>query len=328
MKRLLAHFGSLRTALVLMGLLAAVVLVDPSYPWLAPVMALMALNLVAALVQHARLRRQLPLLVSHLALLAVVLLAALGRLTSLDGRFELTEGVPFEGRLIDGQIGTWHRDRLHRLAFRHEGFEIDYAAGRRRGPTRNTVTWSDADGRPQSAVIGDHRPLQLQGYRIYTSPNKGFAPVLRWTPDGPGSTRDVLLGAVHLPSFPMHELRQSNEWQLPDGRALWVMLQTDETLIDPSAPAQFTLPRTHRLVVRLGDARFELAPGAEAALAGGRLHYEGLSTWMGYRITGDPTLPWLLAASLLAALALGWHYVLKFRAPAAAPAFATEARHG
>ena len=46
MKRLLAHFGSLRTALVLMGLLAAVVLADPSYPWLAPVMALMALNLV------------------------------------------------------------------------------------------------------------------------------------------------------------------------------------------------------------------------------------------------------------------------------------------
>jgi hypothetical protein len=324
MKRLLAHFGSLRTALVLMGLLAAVVLVDPSYPWLAPVMALMALNLVAALVLHARLRRQLPLLVSHLALLAVVLLAAVGRLASLDGRFELTEGVPFEGRLLDGQVGAWHRDRLHRLAFRHEGFEIDYAAGRRRGPTRNTVTWTDAEGRPQSAVIGDHRPLQLEGYRIYTSPNKGFAPVLRWTPD----VGEPLLGAVHLPSFPIHELRQSNEWRLADGRELWVMLQTDETLIDPQAPARFALPRTHRLVVRLGDERVELVPGAEAALAGGRLHYEGLSTWMGYRITGDPTLPWLLAASLLAALALGWHYVLKFRAPAATPAFASEALDG
>jgi len=179
MKRLLAHFGSLRTALVLMALLAAVVLVSPTRGWLTPAIALMAANLVAALVVHGRLRRQLPLLVAHLALLVLVVLVALGRMTALDGRFELTEGVPFEGRLIDGEVGPWHRDRLHRLGFRHEGFEIDYAPGRKRGPTRNSVAWTDADGRSQSAVIGDHRPLLLEGYRIYTSPNKGFAPVLR-----------------------------------------------------------------------------------------------------------------------------------------------------
>ena len=324
MKPLLAHFGSLRTALVLMGLLGAAVLTSPTLPWLAPVVGAMALNLGAALFVHARLRRQLPLLVAHLALLALVVLAAAGRLAALDGRFELTEGVPFDGRLIDGQAGPWHRDRLHRLAFRHEGFEIDYAPGRQRGPTRNTVTWTGGDGRPQSAVIGDHRPLLLEGYRIYTSPNKGFAPVLRWTP----AQGEMLLGAVHLPSYPMHELRQSNEWHLPDGRALWVMLETDETLIDPKAPGAFRLPRTHRLVVRLGDERIELVPGAEVALAGGRLHYEGLSTWMGYRITGDPTLPWLLLASLLAAGALAWHYAIKFRAPRRAARLVLERGHG
>ncbi|OYU71931.1 MAG: hypothetical protein CFE45_41590, partial [Burkholderiales bacterium PBB5] len=166
---------------------------------------------------------------AHLALLTLVVLVAVGRLTALDGRFELTEGVPFDGQLLDRDAGPLHVDRLQRLAFRHEGFEIDYAPGRKRGATRNTVTWQDDTGQAQSAVIGDHHPLLLQGHRIYTSPNKGFAPLLRWVPDQGAA----VLGAVHLPSFPMHELRQSREWPLPDGRSAWVQLQTDAALIDP-----------------------------------------------------------------------------------------------
>ena len=59
----------------------------------------------------------------------------------------------------------------------HDGFEIDYAPGRKRGATRNSVTWQGEDGQPRSAVIGDHHPLVLQGHRFYTSPNKGFAPL-------------------------------------------------------------------------------------------------------------------------------------------------------
>jgi hypothetical protein len=35
---------------------------------------------------------------------------------------------------------------------------------------------------------------------------------------------------------------------------------------------------------------------------------------MGYRVSFDPSLPWLLAASLVAALALLWHYVALFAA--------------
>lgn len=305
-----AHFGSLRGTLVLLGLLAAVVLLRPAWWPLAGVIGLLALNLLAALVVHPAFRRQLPLLVAHLALLALVLLVAAGRLVALDGRFELTQGEVFDGTLLDRDAGPLHVSRLQQLAFSHDGFEIDYAPGRKRGATRNPVRWRDADGRPRSAVIGDHRPLVLQGHRIYTSPNKGFAPLLQWQP-GQG---EPVRGAVHLPSFPAHELRQSRGWTLPDGRAVWVMLHTDETLIDPRAASRFTLPREHRLVVRVGEQRAELAPGEHVALPGGTLVYEGLRTWMGYRVAYDPTLPWLLAAALLAALALALHYTLKFRA--------------
>ena len=169
-------------------------------------------------------------------------------------------------------MGSWHRGALERLAFRHEGFEIDYAPGRKRGATRNQVSWVDAQGGSHREVIGDHRPLVLDGYRIYTSPNKGFAPVLSWLPDaapppaagelgasagassGP-STNAVrprrrggrpikTVGAVHLPSYPANELRQSIQWTLPDGRSVWVKLDFDETLIDSEQVAAFRLSAT------------------------------------------------------------------------------------
>lgn len=310
---LLAHVGSLRATLVFMALLGAAVLagLGPGLPAalvLGVTMGLLALNLAAALVVHPALRRQLPLLVAHLALLALVALVGWGRLTALDGRFELTQGLPFDGQLIEASAGRWHRSELAQIGFRHDGFEIDYAPGRKRGATRNQVAWLDAAGAPQAAMIGDHRPLVLRGYRFYTSSNKGFAPLLTWRPQ----RGDALTGAVHLPGYPMHELRQSSAWVLPDGRRVWVKLQFDETLIDPNAPARFRLPESHRLVVHVGPLQTELAPGGSIALDGGTLVYEGLRTWMGYRVSYDASLPWLLASALLAALALAWHYTQRF----------------
>jgi len=318
---LINHFGSLRSTLALFALLACVVLLRPALAPLAVVIGLLALNLGAALVVHPAFRRQLPLLVAHLALLALVLLVAAGRLLALDGRFELTQGEPFDGMLLDGQAGPLHVSRLQQLHFRHEGFEIDYAPGRKRGATRNAVVWVDDEGQPRSAVIGDHHPLLLQGHRIYTSPNKGFAPLLRWVPE----QGEAQLGAVHLPSFPAQELHQSRAWTLPDGREAWVMLQINQTLIDPLQATRFEMPRDFRLVVRIGEQRAELAPGQALQVPGGKLVFEELRTWMGYRVAYDPTLPWLLAAALLAALALGVHYLQKFRsaaAPVVSPALA------
>jgi cytochrome c biogenesis protein len=330
--RSLAHLGSLRTTLALLALLFGVVLAYPGRWPLAALFAALAANLVAALARHPLLRRQGALLVFHLALLVLVVLVGVGRLASLDGRFELTQGVSFDGRLIDRAAGPLYLERLERLAFHHEGFEIDYAPGRRRGATRNTVVWNDGGDTPRRAVIGDHRPLVIDGHRFYTTSNKGFASLLRWEPE----RGEPVLGSVHLPSFPMHELQQSREWNLPDGRAVWVQLVIDDALIDPGAATRFALPTRHRLVVRWGDdGRAELAPGEAVLLPGGTLTHTGLSTWMGYRVSHDPTLPWLLAASLLAALSLAVHYAGRFffsgaeaTPRSAAPAMAAAERRG
>jgi hypothetical protein len=66
------------------------------------------------------------------------------------------------------------------------------------------------------------------------------------------------------------------------------------------------------LVVRRGEDRHELLPGDRLVLDDGVLSYQGLRAWMGYKIYWDPTLPWLLAACLVAVGSLGWHFAVRF----------------
>lgn len=310
------RLASLKLTLAVLVLLGAGILYSYSHDaWrteaLVAPLALLSVNLLAAVATHPQFRRNSPLLMFHLALLAIVLLIAAGRMTYLKGRVELAEGEVFAGALLEVEQGPWHRSGLERFAFVNRGFAIDYAPGLRRGRTANRVDWQDAAGRRGSSVIGDHTPLVLEGYRFYTSPNKGFAPTFLWQ----GRGRAPLLGTVNLPSYPINEYNQAQEWQPPGSSTkVWVMLQFDETILDPAKPSEFRLPRDHRLVVRLGETRHELRPGDSLDLPDGRLIYQGLRSWMGYQVFYDWTTPWLLAACFLAAASLGWHYRRKFAA--------------
>lgn len=312
--RALALLASLKLTLVILAALGAGVvaayLSETRTVWALVVpLALCAANLLAAIATNGVFRRQLPLLVFHLCLLALILLVAAGRLTYLKGQVELTEGEWFEGELTGREAGPWHQGRLGDVRFVNEGFRIEYAPGIRRGPTRNAVRYRDEAGRAGRAVIGDQVPLVLHGYRFYTSHNKGFAPTFLWTPTG----GEGQVGSVHLPAYPLHEYRQAQTWRLPGtGSEAWIMLQFDELLLDPERPDEFKLPDRHALVLRIGDRRWELGPGEGVDLPGGRLAYQGLRGWMGYTVFYDWTIPWLLAAALAATGSLGWHFWRKF----------------
>jgi cytochrome c biogenesis protein len=167
---------------------------------------------------------------------------------------------------------------------------------------------------PQEAIIGDNTPMVLNGYRFYTSFNKGFAPVFLWYP-GADTAVAPLLGTVNLPAYPIHEYRQALDWVLPGTQIeAWTMLQFDEVIIDPEKPSTFRLPEKHKLVMRIGKQRWELTPGQSITLPEGRLQYQGLRSWMGYTVFSDWTISWLLSASLLAVASLGWHFWRKFAA--------------
>lgn len=299
----MSFLSSLKLTLAGFAALGLGVLWGSAWAIAAPLL-LLAANLGAAILVNPLFRTQLPLLVFHLALLALAGLAAAGRLTHLKGRVELSTGEAFAGVLAHEEGGPLHRSRLRRVSFTNEGFSISYSPGLNRNETRNRVSWAQGE-----QVIGDQEPLQLEGYRFYTSSNKGFAPVVTWrAPDGSAHR-----GTIHLPSYPMYDYRQVQEWTPPAAsQALWLMLDFDEVLIDPQRRSEFRLPREHSLVVRAGERRAVLAPGDALAIAGGELRYEGLTSWMGYNVFYDWTLPWMLAAALLATASLGWHYWRKF----------------
>ena len=66
-----------------------------------------------------------------------------------------------------------------------------------------------------------------------------------------------------------------------------------------------------KLVVTVGDQRNELSPGESVSIAEGELRYEGLSTWMGYRIFYDPTINWLFVVAVAGVLGLMQYFYQK-----------------
>lgn len=318
--RLLGMLGSLKLTLVILAALGVGVIVayqsETKTTWaLVLPLSLCAVNLLAAIASNPVFRRQMPLLVFHLALLAIILLVAVGRLTYLKGHLELVEGQEFDGVLTARESGPWHLDRLSQVRFANLGYTIAYAPGVRRGATQNRVIYRDSAGLRREAMIGDNVPLVLSGYRLYTSFNKGFSPTFMWYPAAVASGTPPLFGAVHLPGYPLHEYRQAMEWVLPGTEIkAWTMLQFDEIILDPDKPSDFRLPEKHQLVMRIGAQRWEMVAGESLNLPEGRLEYTGLRAWMGYTVFSDWTITWLLSASLLAVASLGWHFWRKFTA--------------
>jgi len=278
--------------------------------WLAAPLLLLAINLIASVATNGVFRKQMPLLVFHLALIVLVVLAAVGRLTYLKGNAEVTEGTAFSG-LADIDAGPLHGGRLADVQFVNEGFNIEYMTGPVLDRIINRVRWRDSHGDERVAEIGHNMPLTLYGYRIYPTSNKGFAPVFIWRPTG----REAVLAAVHLPSYPANAAGQALAWH-PAGskEELWVMLDIAETLIPDDRSSHFRLPSKQEIILRRGDIRTELQPGERIALPDGQLEYQGLRTWMGYRFYYDWTIPWMLAACAVGVVSLSWHFWRKFAA--------------
>lgn len=315
---LLESLASLKLTLVALLVFAAFVVFlyvrdDLPGSLLAAPLGLLSVNLVAAVLSNRGFRRQAALLVFHLALLTLVLLLAASRLTYLKGTLELSEGEEFTGTLLQADAGLLHPiEGLRALRFGNLGFHIDYAPGPLRQGIRNQIEIRAPGSVPQRVEITDQKPLILSGYRFYPTGNKGFAPIFFWRPSGAGEAR---IGSVHLPSYPLHEHGQAREWT-PPGTALriWTMLEFQEIILDPDRPSEFRPPKQHKIVLRIGEKRWELSPGETVDLPEGRLTYAELRGWMGYTVFYDWTIPWLLAACLVAVAALGAHFWNKFAA--------------
>lgn len=315
MLSLLCRLASLKFTLAGMVLLTAGSIaiygnpVDVSQWVLVVPLALLALNLTAAIFTNPRINRQPGLLVFHVCLLSTVLLAGLGRLTHLDAHLEIAENQVFSPELLlEVNKGPWHMGKLERVAFAQGRYTVDYAPGLKRGLTHSEIFLPGSDGRWLSQDVGDDRPLVLERYRFYTTHNKGFAPILTWMP----TQGEPITGRINMPSFPLYDYKQDNHWTPPGSQKkikFWLQLTTGMTLEE-----SWVLDgrnATGTLVVSIGDKRVELQAGEEMQLAQGRLRYDSLTTWMGYRVFYDPTIQWLFWVTMIGVFGLTHFFWIK-----------------
>jgi len=191
--------------------------------------------------------------------------------------------------------------RLDKVEFIQGAYTVNYAPGLKRGLTHSEVFLPGPGGEVISRDVGDDRPLVLERYRFYTTHNKGFAPILTWLPtQGPS-----ISGRINMPSYPLYDYKQDNQWTPPGTQQkikFWLQLQTGMTL--EQAWVLDGRNSTGTLVVSAGDKRVELQVGDEVELDQGRLRYESLTTWMGYRVFYDPTIQWLFWVTIIGVFGL------------------------
>lgn len=312
-RRVIEYLGSPYWMLAFFVFAAAAGLVSIRQPdwitalWIVP-LGIFAVALLASIATRPRFRRDPALLGLHLALLCMVILFAAARLTYLDGTASLTEGgEPFDGRLAVDRRGPLHPEKIRHLRFANEATLEDYSPSERWYGTINRVRWWSDDGRTGMAEISNDRPLILEGYRIHPTFNRGYAPVFRWEP----RSGEPMLGSVQLRADT--QFGMANEWSLPNGEALWIML---EPLQDGAVAIQPGQRRAglgaaalaHHLVVRHNEVRTTIQVGESLEFADGRLVYVELRSWMGYRIIYDPSANWLAAAAAFAAACMIAYY--------------------
>lgn len=268
-------------------------------------LALLAINLTAAIFTNPRINRQPGLLVFHIGLLGIIVLAAIGRLSYIDAHMEIAQGQEFTpDLLLETKQGPLHAGRLDKVRFVQGYYTVDYAEGMHRGLTNSQVLIPDERGQFTSKIIGDDRVLVLEGYRFYTTFNKGFTVILTWTPD-----RGMpVTGRINLPSYPLYEYKQDNSWTPPGASPVKFWLQLTTGMREDAAWVLDARNSQGVLVVSNQDQRVELEVGESTRLDGGELRYEHLSSWMGYKVYYDPTLRWLFFVSVIAVFGMAWHY--------------------
>ena len=319
MAALLAYLAAPRLTLTGMGMLAVAAALSYDNPvstsiWVLIVpLALLAINLLAAIITNPRIHQRGGLLVFHVCLLAIVALVAVGRLIHLEAHLELNDGEAFSAQnLIDIRRGPWHPGGIDKVRFVQGPWTVAYRPGMVRGLTHSTLKVADERGRWQEKVIGDDRPLVVNGYRFYSSFNKGFAAVLTWQPD----IGNAVTGTINMPAYPLYDFRQTNRWQPDNGEEIRFWLQLDTGLTSKHAWTLAPQNSQGTLIVKTATDRVELAEGERLRLPGGWLRYDRLSSWMGYKIFYEPTIHWLFIVAVIGVLGLSVHFWSRFASPA------------
>ena len=269
-------------------------------------LAVLSINLFAAIISKPRMRQQHALLAFHLCLLGVVLLILIGRLVHFKGRVELTEGQALEtANLITVSRGPWYRQALTDIHLEQGPIRVFYAPRLYRQETESHLLLASNDGVDETVKIDDNHPLVTNGYRFYITSNKGYSAVLSWV----DITGQKVLGAVNFPSFPALDWKQIQHWVTPAGDRLTLRLVIErQTEVENSWLLTNDIVAPRLEIVLSNQMKSILVPGDSIKLREGKLRFHQLKMWMGYHISYDPTLHLLFFVAIVGVLALFWHF--------------------
>ena len=117
-----------------------------------------------------------------------------------------------------------------------------------------------------------------------------------------------------MPAYPLFDWQQLQAWTPPGGPAMKLWVHPDTPLPTDRA---FTLApgrMAATLVLEVAGQRHSLRAGEDLSGPWGRLRFERLDGWMGYRIHRDPAMLPLLVLALAGVLGLAWHVWPRWRA--------------
>ena len=316
MMSLLTKLASLRLSLVGMALLAILSVVASRSAGvdagitIVP-LALLVVNLFAALVTNRSFPPQTGLLLFHVGLLLVFACIGLTVMLRYDGHVEVLKGAALDASRIETvDQGHWHENRLDDLEFYQGEIRINYLPGLNRQDTHSTIEYRAASGELRRMTIGDTRTVTIDGYRVAATFNKGFAVLLQWT----GADGSEILGAVHMPSFPEFDWKQVTTWTTPAGQELELELDFDEPVSSDTEAWTFgatSMPYALRASAA-GEAPHVLREGQGVRLEGGVVHAVDLRTWMAYRVEYLPFLTWMFVAAMLSIIGLAMHFARRY----------------
>lgn len=311
-RKLIRILASLRFTLVGFLLLLLVVLLcyfntAVSFNWLTPPLLLLVVNLIAALLTNPRFRQRGWLLTFHISLLVVLLLAVLDLWTGMTGRIELAEGQQFDPNMVEWRKrGWWHLGDLEKVSFKQGRVEVDYAKGLVRQATRSYIVRKNHTGFDAAYMIGDRRALEIAHYRFLTTPNKGYAVLIRWHD---AQTGKFSKGFIHFPSYPAMDWKQTVDWTPPGGKPVRLELELPGQLqIDQAWTLSSADVGEAKMLVMQEEQQRELRKGDWLTVPGGELRFDGVRLWIGYQIDYQPLLPWLFGAALLTIIALAVYF--------------------
>ena len=267
----LRYLASTRLTLALFALLALCVLIGHASQsltvWaLVTTLALLALNLASALLMHAGLRASAGLFIFHIALLILLVLVAIGRLTYFNARVEIAEGNRLAAEDIEVVAsGPWHPHHLSGIYLTQGSISVDYAPGVKRKRTQSQVWVEDDERGPRAAIVSEDKPLSIDDYKLYVTHNKGLAVLLTWLPE----RGTPVSGLVHMPSYPLFDWKQDNRWTPPGGEEIRFWLRVNTPLDEGAAWRLEPKQMAATLIVNAERARSELNLGQSIRLTDG-----------------------------------------------------------